>query len=133
MRNINIRKLYKRKYIGNIIILISSALLVYLLISIYFLNHFFFNTVINGADVSLKAHDDVEDIIINYINNYRLQLKERSGEVEDITGQDIGMQYNKKNSISNIYRRKNSLKWAISLFKNQKYYIDDLYVYSKDN
>lgn len=133
MKNINAKKLFKSKNIGNIISLIASILLLYLLISVYFANHFFFYTVINGVDVSLKAHDDAEDIIRRHIKNYKLQLIERNGEVQDIIGEDIGMQYNEKNSSSNIYYRKNSFKWIISLFKNQKHYVDDLYIYSKDN
>ncbi len=59
MKNINIKKLFKSKAIGNVIILIASILLIYLLISLYFSNHYFFNTVINGVDVSLKAHEDI--------------------------------------------------------------------------
>lgn len=133
MKNINIKKLFKSNDRGNIIILIASILLLYLLISVYFTNHFFFNTTINGVDVSLKAHDDTDDIIRSRIKDYKLQLIERSEELEDIIGQDIGLQYNEKNSISNIYYKKNSFKWIISIFKDQKYYVDDLYVYNKDN
>ncbi|MTK13509.1 MAG: hypothetical protein F8N39_15965, partial [Clostridiaceae bacterium] len=62
MKNINIEKLFKSKRTGNIGILIASILLFYLLISVYFSNHFFFNTVINGADVSLKTHGDADNI-----------------------------------------------------------------------
>lgn len=132
MKNINIEKLFKSKDTGNIIILIASIILLYLLISVYFTNHFFFNTVINGADVSLKAYDDADDLIRSYIKNYKLQLVERNGEVEEIIGQDIGMQYNEINSISKIYHRKNPFKWIISLLKDQKYYVNDLFIYNKD-
>ncbi len=114
-------------------ILIASILLLYLLISVYFAKHFFFNTVINGVDVSLKAYDDAASIIRSRVKDYKLQLIERSGEVQDIIGRDIEMQYNEKTSISSIYYKKSSFKWIISLFKDQKYYVDDLYVYNKDN
>jgi hypothetical protein len=133
MKKVNVIKLFKSKDTGNIIIVITSITLFYLLISIYFANHFFFNTVINGVNVSLKAHDDADDIIRSYINDYKLQLIERSGEVEEIIGQDIEMQYNEKNSISKIYPRKNSFKWVSSLFTSQKYYVDDLFVYNEDD
>ncbi|KOR25226.1 peptidoglycan binding domain-containing protein [Clostridium sp. L74] len=132
MKNINIEKLFKSKNTRNIGILIASILLFYLLISVYFSNHFFFNTVINGADVSLKAHGDADNIIRSYIKNYKLQLVERNGEVEEIIGQDIGVQYNEKNSISKIYHRKNSFKWIVSVFKNQNYYVKDLFIYNED-
>lgn len=133
MKSINIKKLYLSRDARKIIILIASILLVYLLISIYFVNHFYFNTIINEANVSLKAHNDAEGIIRNYIKDYKLQLIERNGKVENITGQDIGMQYNEKNSISKIFYEKNPYKWIISLFRDEKYYVDDLYVYNEAN
>jgi hypothetical protein len=133
MKNINIKKLFDSKDTGNIIILIASIVLIYLLISIYFVNHFFFNTVINGVDVSLIAHDDAADIIRSNIKDYKLQLIERNGEAEEIIGQDIGLQYNEKNSISKIYHNQNPFKWISSLLKNQKYYVNDLLVYNEDN
>lgn len=133
MKNINIKKYFKGKDKGNIIILIASIVLAYLLVSIYFTNHFFFNTVINGADVSLKAHDEAEDIIRSYIKDYKLQLIERDGVTEEITGQDIGMQYNQKNSIFKIYHMQNPFKWVSPLFNSPKYYVSDLYAYDKSS
>lgn len=133
MKKISVKKFFKSEVTGNIIILIASIVLIYLLISVYFANHFFFNTVINGVDVSLKAHDNVDNIIRSYIKDYKLQLIERNGEVEEIIGQDIGMQYNEKNGIFKIYRMQNSFKWISSLLRKQKHYVDDLFVYNKDN
>ena len=133
MKNINVKNLFKSETIGNKIILIASIVLIYLLISLYFMNHYFFNTVINGVDVSLKVHDDVNHIITSYIEDYELQLIERDGEIEEIRGQDIGMQYNKKNGISKIYKMQSSFKWISSLFKEQEYYVEDIFLYDKDN
>lgn len=132
MRNINVKKFFKSKDKANIAILIFSIILIYLLISVYFTNHFFFNTVINGADVSLKSYDDANNIIRNYTKNYKLQLVERNGEIEEIVGQDIGLQYNETNNIFKICHKKSSFKWIISLFKNQKYYVNDLFIYNQD-
>ena len=133
MKNVDIKKLFKSKRTGNVIIFIASILLIYLLISLYFSKHSFFNTVINGVDVSLKAHEDIEDIIRGYVKDYKLQLVERNGEIEEIIGRDIGMEYNEKNSIDKVYPRQNSFKWIVSLLKDQKYYVEDLFVYNKDN
>jgi hypothetical protein len=133
MKNINIKKLFKSKVTGNIIILTASIVLIYLLVSIYFAKHYFFNTIINGVNVSLKAHDDVNDEIKSYIKDYKLHLIERNDKTEEIIGQDIEVQYNEKNSISKIDQIQHSFKWMGSLFKVQKYYVDDLFVYNKDN
>lgn len=133
MKNINIKKLFKSEAVGNKIIIIASIILIYLLISLYFSKHFFFNTVINGVNVSLKAHSDVNQINSSYIKNYKLQLIERNGEIEEITGHDIGMQYNEKSEISKIYQMQNSFKWISSLLKQQEYYVDDIFLYNKDS
>jgi hypothetical protein len=127
------KKLFKSESIGRSIIFIASIVLIYLLISLYFVNHYFFNTVINGVNVSLKAHDEVNSMIRSYIKDYELQLIERNGETEEIIGQDIGMQYNEKNDIAKISKIQNSYKWISSLLKEQDYYLDNLFLYNEDN
>lgn len=132
MRIINVKKLFKSEFCGRIVIILTSIVLVYMLISIYFTNHFFFNTKINGADVSLKAYKNAKYTIKNYLKDYKLQLLERNGETEEIVGQDIEIKYNEENSAFNTYQSRSPFKWAISLFKTQKYYVDDMYLYNKD-
>ena len=132
MKYINIKELFRRDIVGNVKILIASITLIYLIVSLYFMNHFFFNTVINGVDVSLKDHAEVDDKIIKYVKDYRLQLIERNGEEEEITGQDIGLRYNRENNIYKIYKIQSSFKWPSSLLKTQKYFVKDLYHYDKE-
>ncbi len=131
MKNAGFKKPYTGKLTEDVKIAAASIVLLYLLISLYFMNHFFFNTVINGVDVSLKAYEKAEEIILSYVKNYRLQLIERDGETEEIMGQDIGLRYNRNNSSSKIHRMQVSVKWPISLFKEQSYYVGDLFVYDK--
>lgn len=118
--------------IQNAIICLFVIVLLYLLISLYFVNHFFFNTEINGVNVSLKSHKKVDKIINNYIKRYTLKIIERNGNAEDITGQEIEMQYNEKNAISKVYKSQSSVKWIVSIFGIQKYYVDDLYDFNKE-
>lgn len=131
MKQIKIMLIRKRKIKENILIVMASTVGIYLLITLYFINHFFFHTEMNGVNVSLKAHDDVPYIISKFIKNYELQLLERNGETEVITSQDIGMLYNKNNTISQINRIQNPFLWIGSLFKRNKYDIKDLYDYNK--
>jgi hypothetical protein len=115
MKNVNLRKLFRSEATENIIIYIALIALIYFLISLYFTNHAFFRTVINGVDVSLKAHDDVDVIIRSYIKDYKLKLVERDGDIEEIIGRDIGMKYNEKNSIPKIYQMQTPIIWIRSL------------------
>jgi hypothetical protein len=131
MWNEKMKALSKRGIIGNTIIVIASVILIYLLVSLYFTNHFYISTVINGVNVSLKANDDVDRIMRNYVKDYKLQLIERNGEIENITGQEVGLEYRGEDNITNLLRKQNSLKWIVSLFKDQKLYSKDLFTYNK--
>lgn len=131
MKQVKIMVISKRKIKRNLLIIISSSIGLYLLISLYFFNHFLFRTEINGINVSLKAHNDLSNIVNDYIKNYNLLLIERNGETELITNDDIKMRYNKADSLSHVNRMQNPFMWLISLFKSESYYIKDLYDYSK--
>jgi hypothetical protein len=133
MKNINVKKIYMNGRIGKVVIIVALIVLVYLFITIFFANRMFFNTAINGVNVSLKVYDDVQDIIRDSSIDYELQLVERNGEIEKITGQDIGLQYNEKNSIYQIFQKKNSFNWIGSILKKQDYYVNDLFIYNKNN
>lgn len=130
--HIDIEKFFKSKVTGNIVILAVSIALIYLLISIYFCSHFFFNTEINGVNVSLKAHSAANQVIRDYMKDYELQLSEKNSETEKIAGRDINLQFNEKIGISEIYHMQSSFQWIGSLFKSQKYDINDLYRYDDD-
>ncbi|GFP74607.1 L,D-transpeptidase family protein [Clostridium fungisolvens] len=132
-KNLNIKKLFESKLTGNLIIVVSAFVLVYLVGAIYFSSHFFFNTEINGIDVSLKSHKEVEEIIKNGVKGYNLTLIERDGVKEEIVGQAIELKYNDKNSYFDVCRDINIFKWGISLFKKQRCYVEDLFAYNKVN
>lgn len=109
---------------------IALPVLVYLLISLYFTNHFFLRTVINGVNVSLKAHDDVDTVMESHLKNYVLSIVERDGETEEIMGPDIGLKYKEENNITEIFSLQKSLKWFVSVFSPQAYYVRTLFVYN---
>lgn len=130
--NIYFKKLFSSKVSKIAVKITVSLLLIYLLTSVYFVKHNFFRTSINGVDVSLKAHDEAGGIIRNSIKTYALVLVEREGGTEKITGQEIGMHYNEKNSIFKIYQSRNPIRWVSSLLRNQEHYVNDLFSFNKD-
>lgn len=129
---ITMKKSFTREVIEKFIILIATMILLYLIISLYFTKHFYFNTIINGVDVSLKSYSNAENTIKKYIKDYNLSLIERDGSTEDISGEEIGLEYNEKQNISSAFCSQNSFQWISSLIGESKYYIKDLYVYDRD-
>ena len=57
-----------------IIIAIFTLLIIYLLISIYFKNHFFIGTYINGVNVSFKTVEEADTELLNESYNYFWKL-----------------------------------------------------------
>ncbi|CRZ33410.1 putative peptidoglycan binding protein [Herbinix hemicellulosilytica] len=132
MKQVRIMVLSKRKIKRNLFIILFSFIGLYLLISLYFINHFLFRTEINGVNVSLKAHRNFSNIISKYIREYDILIIERSGETEVITGHEIGMKYNNGISLHRIWCIQNPFMWLSSLFKSSKFYIKDLFIYNAE-
>jgi hypothetical protein len=132
MNSNDLNKNTRRKIIELVIILSATMLLIYFLITIYFSAHFLLHTVINGADVSLKAHADTAQIMHNYADNYQLQITEHNGVTEIISGQDIDMKYHESDSITELGRMQNQFQWISSLFKSRRYNLKNTFIYNAD-
>lgn len=124
--------LFKNKVFGNIMIILSSIFLVYLICSIYFINHFFIKTKVNGVNLSIKNYNEADELIEEYINNYSIEIIGRDGRREIIDGKDIGVISIKKDIKSEIQRKQNSFIWIKSVLSKEEYYIDGLIHYDKD-
>ncbi len=131
MKYIKIMVLSRKKIKKTLLIVTASVTGVYLLVSLYFTNHFYFQTAINGADLSLKAHGKVSAVIGQFLQDYTLQLLERDGGTETITGRELGMQYNQNSNLSQVKHSQNPFLWFRSLFKTNIYQVNNLYHYDK--
>lgn len=131
MNDIKIMMLSKRKIKRGFFITTASIITIYLLVSFYFINHFFFSTEINGVNVSLISHDKASDIFQSFTNDYKLQLLERNSETEIITGHDIGLYFNRNFDLSQLHSMQNPFLWIGALFKKHSYYLDHLYVFDQ--
>ena len=132
MKRIHARALLNKNVMERGIICIASLILIYLLSSLYFMNHFFFQTEINGINISLKTPENAAQKINSYLKNYQLQIIDQNGEAEIITGKSIGMQYNNKNHTSELRISAPSFQWIGSLFRKHQYDVMDLFTYNEN-
>ncbi|MBE6053242.1 MAG: hypothetical protein E7212_04885 [Clostridium sartagoforme] len=132
MRREILNKFFSSKVIGNIIISICSIILLYLICSLYFINHFFINTKVNGVDLSLKNHNEANYILDNAISKYNIEIVGRDGRNQHVNGKDIEIAYINKDIKAEIKKKQNPILWGISIFLKGDYYIDGLIKYNKD-
>ena len=121
----------KNKVIGKIFIFLFSIILIYLLCSIYFINHLFINTKVNGIDLSLRKYNEINEVFYNSINGYSINIIGRDGRSEIIDGKDIEITFNKKDIKKEIKSQQNPIMWGSSLILKKEYYIEDLIDYNK--
>lgn len=126
-------RLFRSKVTGNIIIAIGSIILLYLLCSIYFVNHFFINTKVNGVKLSLKNHSEANDILDKSIENYSIKIVGRDGRSEVINGKDIEIVYKENDIKKEIKKHQSPIMWISSLITKKEYYLEDIIQYNKDN
>lgn len=96
---------------------IAGALLViYLVISAFFIGHFYIDTEINGQDFSGKTVADVENYIKEQVQDYELNIIEQNNESDVIKGSDISLTYKENEDIQKALDAQNPLLWPKAFF-----------------
>ena len=126
------KKIKLNKHIKVSVISISIFLLLYLGISIYFSNHFYFGSVINGINASGKTVEQLDKAVSAKSQTYKLELVERGGVKEQIKASDIRLKYNAKDKIQALKDSQNSFKWISTLFNPKASEINDIVTYDEE-
>jgi hypothetical protein len=100
---------------------IFIPLVVYLGISIYFMNHFYFGSIVNSINVSGKNVEEVKKLMTAELQKYSLTLKGRDGITEQIKPEDIGLKYNLEGKIENFKGTQNPFNWISTIFSSEDY------------
>ena len=98
-----------KKKRGRIIIagILGAIGLIYLGFSLFFINHFYFETKINDVSFSGKTVKDVENYMKKQVSDYTLTLKERDGKTETIQGSAIDLQYKNGKGVEEVKENQN--------------------------
>ncbi|MGH4138791.1 L,D-transpeptidase family protein [Clostridium sp.] len=108
-----------KKIVLGIIITISTLLIIYFGMAIYFMNHFYFGSAINSISVSGKIVEDVNEQMASEIQKYQLSIKERGGINEQISGEDIGLKYDMNDEFKELKDKQNPYKWISAVFNKK--------------
>lgn len=116
--NMNMRKNKKSPWLLVIAIPIVALLIIYLGITFYFSDRFYFGSVINGIDYSCKTVEEVENLMSKEISNYQLELIGRNQITDTITASDVGYQFVSDGKVQALKNEQNPFFWLISFFRN---------------
>jgi len=110
----------RNNFIKYSIISFTVMLIIYFSMSMYFRNHFYFGSVINGINASGKSVEELDKEISAKITAYTLELDERGNVKEQIKASEIGLKYDGKAKSQALKESQNSSSWISSLFKSKE-------------
>jgi len=106
----------RKKIIIGIIISICTLFVIYFGMAMYFMNHFYFGSAINCISVSGETVEDVNEEMAVDLQTYKLNIKQRGGDNEQIRAAEIGLSYNSDGQFEKLKDSQNPYKWISSVF-----------------
>ncbi len=97
--------------------IIGTVALVYLGAAVFFMSHFYYNTKINGVDFSMKSAEDVENYMKTQVNGYVLTIQEKQNVEEQISGEEISLEYQESDEIKQALEKQNAFLWPKAFFE----------------
>lgn len=88
---------------------------------IFFSNHLFFHTFVNGINCSMQSPDVARENLDKELKNYTLYVIGRNDYKEEIKGYDVGLQIEWNHELEAIVKRQNVYSWPVYLFKKANY------------
>ena len=128
-------KRLSRNLVGMLIMLILLSLMlvgIYVIGMRYYASHFFTGTAINGVDVSGMTVDEAKYQLQDRIREYSLTCKERSSQVEAITGSQIYMQYVDDGSVDKLMKDQKEILWPFAFLGGKKLNANIGFTYDKN-
>ena len=110
-KKINRKKLFI--ILGSVV---GAVLVISVGLSIFFMSHFYFNTTLNGKNVSGYSADKVFDNWEDEIGNYSLKIVESDGTESELKGSDIDMVLQWDDTIAKMISKQNGFAWPAKLF-----------------
>lgn len=122
----------RNKIIIGSIVSLGIILGIYFGMSVYFMDHYYFGTVINSVDVSGKTVEEAEVEMESEFSKYSLELQERNGQIEQISAADINFKYNSNGQLQSLKDEQSPYKWISSLFDKKDPKTLDIISYDKE-
>ncbi len=108
---------------------VGVLVLIYLGVSVFFMNRFLFRTTLNGMDVSAMTAAAVEEKEASGVEAYELTITCRDGSVYTLYGTDFSLEEQWDDGIVNLAKEQNGFMWIASLFSDTSLELEGLIIY----
>ena len=101
--------------------MIAILAILYVGMSIYFMNHFNIGTFINDENYGGRSPRYVDNEIMEMIDNYQLKIIGRNNIENIIKGNEIKLKYHPDDTLTEIMKSQNGWLWFTGFFQKQNY------------
>lgn len=128
------RRTRKLKKNAKSILLIAAGIIViiYIGFSIFFMNHFYFGTVINEENYSGYSPKNATSRIVKLIEQYELMIIGRDNLKDTIKGKDVALEYQFDDTLDRIAKEQNGWLWIVGLFQEHVYELPKTAIYNEE-
>ncbi len=109
----------------------AVLVILYLCMSFYFRNHFYFHTEINGLKVGGMTVEKAEEKIAREVGDYLLTIYDRADGKYHIMGRDIDGVYVPDDSLKKAMKKQNMFAWIPSVFRKNRIDVDTPMTYDE--
>ena len=113
-------------------IVAGLVIILYLGLAIYFHNHFFPRTTLNGRKAGGYTAQKVMDEITDEIHSYQLKILTRDGKTEKISGKEISLEPEWGDEIKDLVHAQKAFAWPVKIFQKEALKNTTLVDYDKD-
>lgn len=111
---------------------VSFIAVAYFGFTLFFTDHFYMNTIINGVDYSACSVEVVQNRIMDTSGHYSLTINGRDGMTDMITSSDIALRSVFGDEFEEVIAGQNAFLWPFSLFQKSEHTVDTVVTYSKE-
>ncbi len=94
---------------------------IYLIIAGVFTQISFYDTTINGEELSFKTEKAIDEHFASNVDAYELTIHTSDGKTESIKGQDIGLDYNEGSGMKDLFMEQQPLLWPMMFFETTEH------------
>lgn len=122
----------RKKWILGIGIPVAVLLVLYVGISIFFMNSFLYGTTINGVDCFGSSPEKVSAILASGAQDYVLTISEREDQSEEIRGEQLGLSWDFSGQVQEFLEEQSPFAWPALLMDHRDYTIEPLVAYDEE-
>lgn len=123
----------KKRAVLILLCVITALAVVYVGFSIFFQSHFCFGTTIDGIKAGGLGVKKVEELIKAEIKDYTLELNQREGNSETISGDSIGIVPVFQGEVEQLLDDQNGFAWIAKLIQKDELKLDKVVSYQEND